>query len=636
MPFSKLLSRGGTLRASRLTPSSLCRLCGGAGLLRATTALREELRHCPPDAEPMALDALPRVLPAGQVASGRLITYNGLVLLRFADFSGTQEAEEAKARAAELPHTLMTGLEADGRSVWVLARAVRPDGSLPALPAHIAAFHAEAYALAALLYCPHVAPSVHPAPCAEEVCFPSQPSVQRYGAVPTATFRPGFDAEVFHRPAARPLVVDAEEHPNLHLKRARKAGVLGEWSADEERTGRFYAAPDDEAPRETKETDTPCIVVSRHLSDFIEEHYRLRRNILKNEVEVCRQGESDFHPLNTPTLNSLVLEAMEGGLPVWDKDVKRYVQSDHVPAHNPLRHYLLHLPAWDGRDYIGELASRVPNNNALWAEGFRSWWLGMVAQWMGCESDYGNALAPLLIGAQGDGKSTFCRRLLPPQLADYYTDRIDLTNRRASELALTRFGLVNLDEFDQSGPSAQAFIKHLMQKSVVQTRRPYAGTEERMPRFASFIATTNALQPLCDVTGSRRFLCVELTGPIDNSLPIHHAGLYAQALHLLQHGAPTHLTHEQEAHLMTQNRPFQQSSPEEEYLSLTFARPSSGTTARVERLTPLQILHRLKQAHPHMPVDRHSSVRLAHLLQRNRFAHHRTATSVCYEVVQRK
>lgn len=79
--------------------------------------------------------------------------------------------------------------------------------------------------------------------------------------------------------------------------------------------------------------------------------------------------------------------------------------------------YLRHLPRWDGKhDCVGELARRVKTDNPFWEEDFHKWMLSMVAQWTGKDRQHGNAIVPLLIGPQGSGKTTFCRRLLPGYL----------------------------------------------------------------------------------------------------------------------------------------------------------------------------------------------------------------------------
>ena len=59
-------------------------------------------------------------------------------------------------------------------------------------------------------------------------------------------------------------------------------------------------------------------------------------------------------------------------------------------------------------------------------------------------------MIPLLVSEeQGVRKSTFCRMLLPPELRNYYTDKFELAGDERLELALSRFALVNLNEFDR-------------------------------------------------------------------------------------------------------------------------------------------------------------------------------------------
>ena len=57
-----------------------------------------------------------------------------------------------------------------------------------------------------------------------------------------------------------------------------------------------------------------------------------------------------------------------------------------------------------------------------------------------------------------------------------------------------------------------------------------------LKRYASFIATSNQKDLLTDPSGSRRFMCVEVTGTIDTARPIDYEQLYAQAMYEIYHG----------------------------------------------------------------------------------------------------
>ena len=175
-----------------------------------------------------------------------------------------------------------------------------------------------------------------------------------------------------------------------------------------------------------------------------------------------------------------------------------------------------------------------------------------------CDEQHGNSVSPLLVGSQGCGKSTFCFNLLPSQLKTYYTDSIDFSKKRDAELYLTRFALINIDEFDQVSERHQGFLKHLLQKPVVNVRKPYATQVESVKRYASFIATSNHTDLLNDPTGSRRFICIEAKGMIDNTQPIAYEQLYAQAIAALENGDRYWLTYEEEQEQMQANEKFTQ------------------------------------------------------------------------------
>ena len=93
---------------------------------------------------------------------------------------------------------------------------------------------------------------------------------------------------------------------------------------------------------------------------------------------------------------------------------------------------------------------------------------------------------------QGYNKSTFCRRLIPPQLQWGYTDNLILSEKRQVLQAMSQCLLINLDEFNQiSAKVQQGFLKNLIQLPNVKYKPPYGSHVQEFPRTASFIATSN-------------------------------------------------------------------------------------------------------------------------------------------------
>jgi hypothetical protein len=321
-------------------------------------------------------------------------------------------------------------------------------------------------------------------------------------------------------------------------------------------------------PSITREQDTAL-----RLEEFLERRYEIRYNSMTDDVEYRERNSTRFRfsTLDKRARNSIAICALKEGIQAWDRDIDRFLHSDYVPVYNPVEDYLYDLGEWDGRDRIRELADKVICYQPHWRDLFYRWFLSMVAHWLGCDKQHGNATTPVLIGPQGYRKSTFCRILLPPELRFGYTDSLDFSSKRDAERYLGRFFLINLDEFDQINVNQQAFLKHLLQKPSASLRKAYTSSIQEVRRYASFIATSNHKDLLTDLSGNRRFICVEVTAPIETNLSINYNQLYAQAFHAVMHGERYWLDDAEEALLKESNDEFRQVSPLEQLLLKRFS-----------------------------------------------------------------
>ncbi len=334
----------------------------------------------------------------------------------------------------------------------------------------------------------------------------------------------------------------------------------------------------------------------RELIDYLHTHYVFRYNTVMGYTEYRPNNTwmQKWQPVDERVANGLTTDARLAGINVWDIDMKRFVKSDKIRPYNPIDDYLWKVhDKWDGHDHIGRLAATVPNDNPHWQRWFRIWFLAMVAQWRGLNRRYGNSVAPLLVSSQGFNKSTFCRSLLPDELQWGYTDNLSLSEKRLVLQAMSQMLLVNLDEFNQiSAHTQQGFLKNVIQLARVKAKRPYGHHVEDFPRLASFIATTNIADVLADPSGNRRFIGVELTGPIDVSLRPNHQQLYAQAQALLEQGEPYWFDEHETQLLMRHNRQFQYKSPAEQFFGELFE--PTDNPDRGQWLTAAAIYQRLK------------------------------------------
>jgi len=325
---------------------------------------------------------------------------------------------------------------------------------------------------------------------------------------------------------------------------------------------------------------------------FLTQNYEIRKNVMRGVAEFReRTGIGfSFRDLTEEARNSITMKALRQGIKCWDKDIRRYVNSEDIELYDPLNEYLDNLPKWDGKDRVEALARRVPTDYEEWPELFHLWMRSMVAMWLGRGQLTGNALVPLLIGKQGCGKSSFCRILLPAELREYYNDRINFKNETDLNLGLTSFGLINLDEFDKITERQQIVLKYLVSTADLKYRPPYGKAYAEHRRFASFIGTTNESMPLTDPSGARRFVCVSVNGDIDFRTRIDYQQLYAQLYHEIQRGDRYWPTREQEQMLIERNSSYQQLSGLGEMILSIIQRPDNDNDGQWMSIKELSAL----------------------------------------------
>ena len=313
---------------------------------------------------------------------------------------------------------------------------------------------------------------------------------------------------------------------------------------------------------------------TQRLKNFLYKRFDFRYNHLTGVTEYRERGVvgNPFRPIDEREMNGMIVDARLAGIPCWNSMIPTLVLSNKVEGFNPFHLYLSELPAWDGTDRVTPLLQRV-SDDAMWMKGGRYWLRAMVAQWSGEERSHANSLMPILISnEQGLGKSTFCRQLLPDSLRGYYLDNLNLSPGTSPEKKLVNKGLINLDEFDKIGEKRQPDLKNLLQMLSVPVYRGKRLGYVTEPRLASFIGTTNSRQILCDVTGSRRFLCVEVKQFIPDEA-LEHKQLYSQLKQEVLNGERDYLNKEEEKELQRKNKKYYRQSLLEDVFFACFRVP---------------------------------------------------------------
>ena len=343
------------------------------------------------------------------------------------------------------------------------------------------------------------------------------------------------------------------------------------------------------------------------VEQFLSDNYLFRRNVLNGKVEYRTisteqtDNQSDWRTLTPEALNSIVRKGKQEQITKNSPktDIQEVIYSDATPKYDPIFEYLTHLPKWDGQNHLAKLFSRLPGISSEQLDFLVIWFRSAVAHWLQKDKLHANESVPTLIGAQGCGKSTFIARLLPPELQEYYLDHLNLSNKFDKEMALTNNLLVNLDELDAIRPSQQASLKQTLSKIKVNGRTIYGSSQQDRPRYASFVATTNNPHPLSDVTGSRRFICIEIPEGqyIDNSGEIDYEQLYAQLVYEVNElKAPYWFTNEQVARIQQLNLDYTDEKDIAEIVEACFRKPNEGE--KVKAMNCTQMLELISKEYP--------------------------------------
>ena len=495
----------------------------------------------------------------------KMKAFNGILLLKFGNITDVDGVEGVKRSVAILPSTLAAITGADGKTVIVLIKFQGENDSLPTSEADAEHLYRIAYQQIFPVYQAIVKASIlvdGPKPSIEAGSTLSQePSIHN-------SFMMTLDAEPYFNSKAVAMKIDSHARSqNLTPSTGNNQQMIADSGTKEE---------DSNEKNNNKKEDKNSVrsnIVS--MMQLLESRYDFRYNTVMKYVEYLPKdkGWYGYRPVEPRVQKRMTLEVQLADIRVSIKDVRNFLESDYIKNYNPIEEYLFQCyDKWDGKDHIRALARTVPTANPHWADWFYTWFLGMVDQWRGySHRQYGNSVAPLLISKQGYNKSTFCRRLLPPELQWGYSDNLILSEKRQVYQAMAQFMVINLDEFNQISPQVQqGFLKNLIQLPTLKYKPPYGSHVMEFPRLASFIATSNMKDILSDPSGNRRFIGVELTGPIDVSVRPNYQQLFAQALSALNNGEKSYFDAQQVKLIMKSNSQFEIIQPIDQYFLLYF------------------------------------------------------------------
>ena len=511
--------------------------------------------------------------------------YSGIVCLDIMNVYTEEERAVIRRAVQTLPMTLMAFVGSSGMTMNVLVRVRPVRMDLIQTPDDLCRFIALAYRQMRTIY-----GNVIPQIITQAYLIQVQDGV-RMSYDPDVVYCPNaqaaiVDPDVKFRPPRIPKVSDAERELRLPVPvdvdhrdyydtlfaklftTVREAFRNEERDPDEERDSFIERVAERAAEMKIDESEVAARIMrlyhfknDKTIRDLVRKVYALEnplpttghkaadtifglQQVLFGRYEFIRNsvnGATFMRPRNTfeamrlmtkKDYNTLVVEAMEAGIQTNINQVESLLESHRVDEVDMVKQYIDSVRGtWDGTDRIEALARRIPTRQRLWPRWFHVWFCAMVRQWVYPDKDYANQVMPILTGAQGIGKSTFCRRLLPPRLASGYIESGDLTQESTTLRSMSIFQLINIDEFNRYSKSEQeGIMKTYIQRADIRVKRMYKQSFEILQRRASFIATCNPTEVLADQTGSRRYICVDIKGIIQQQADIDYDQLYAQAI----------------------------------------------------------------------------------------------------------
>ena len=607
-------------------------------------------------------------LPAVRPSEGEKGTYTGLVLLSFRVEEGTAVLERLRQMVNLWEQTLLSFTGTSGLSLKVLIPYRLVGGGLPTEAAQVALFQQYAYKRAATFA--QNATGIKPEEVAHDgtehfrVSFdpkayynpeakpiemeqPTEPLTEQSAQIISRQEEPSLDADILpgysrremdatkFNFVCRELAYGQEMDDEVYLMKLAtaccRAGIdkelatkltieLPEFYKKDILVRTSFGNAYEKHRMGLAKPVEKSLMHQQLLEEFLRRRYMFRINQVTGEVEYQEKYRYvlSWKPLTEEAKNDINNAAINEGIKVWPRDLERILVSGRTMHYDPVREWLDRLPQWDGRDRLGEMARRVNTNSRGWQDNFKIWMRSMVSQWRsGRDAMYGSQMVLMLVGGQGTRKSTFMRMLLPRELMAFYIDRIDFTNRKEALRALSRFLLINIDEYDQVSKAQTAFLKHLIQRTDVKERKLYSTTFEQSQRYAAFCATTNSLVPLKDESGSRRYLVVEVSDVIDTDTQgdkaIDYSQLYAQIVSEIEQGEEYAFAGERERQIIEQNSDYYEMPNVVSLFEDHFCKPKPGDNVLL--LSPTELLAKLKMD----PGNRANATTLGTYLRRQHY-----------------
>lgn len=241
--------------------------------------------------------------------------------------------------------------------------------------------------------------------------------------------------------------------------------------------------------------------------------------------------------------------------------------------YNPVEDFIRSIP-WDGKSRFADLCDTLHTpgdfDPALKALLLRKWLISAAAAALKPRGFWSKGVL-VLQGAQSEGKTSWIKALLPPDLRQLLKvgATIDPANKDSVSSVISHW-LVELGELDGTFRKADiARLKGFISQDIDQLRRPYDRLESEYQRRTVFFASVNPKVFLVDDTGNVRWWTIPvLSVNVEHGIDVQQ--LWAEAAHYYDQGERWWLEKDEESRLEQTNADHQEPNTIEEMILTKF------------------------------------------------------------------
>lgn len=323
--------------------------------------------------------------------------------------------------------------------------------------------------------------------------------------------------------------------------------------------------------------------IESHENDLKAMGYQFRFNVIKKRIEFLNET-NQWVEIDDRVENDIIRNMELNGMSIRLGALRTSLNSSFSYNYNPFVEYLSNLSPWDGENYIEQLFQTLNSDEPL-LYYLEKWLVSLVASII--DSNLQNQTVLLLIGSQGVGKSRWLNKLIPPSLKEYSVQGIFDPKDKDTKILMAENLIGNLDELDSIEKRDVPKFKEFITSPGSKLRASYARNATQFQRRISFCGSVNSLDFLQDLSGSRRFLCIETNNPINHGHNINMDLVYIQALAMYQAGYVPYFNLDEIKEMQERNSKFQTYCIEEEII-LQYFEPNEGAEPE-DRMRILQI-----------------------------------------------